>query len=296
MAELKNQGYIYIGFNPYHRDNWLKIGCTKRAPKIRLKELSRATGVLGDYELVYEEYLENYKYIEKLIHEKLKNYRIPKNSSSHKQKEMFNLSLQEAIFKIQELTQREIYRIEKLSKNERHILTSNMTLRWFCYPQDLIMICRYENIFHLAEVKPNVEIWECKNGDQILITNEEFNIFYFQKKDFFTINGSLSEVVSLYPGDRIAWIGKNKIDSSEYSILSILDCRTYTKLMGFSTDLIFVDGLPIQFGLVPNGILSNPTVPKICHETFSKIRELGIPRNLPNPLEKLEDSILSNNV
>lgn len=295
MAELKNQGYIYIGINPDHRDNLLKIGCTKRAPKIRLKELSRATGVPGHYELVYEEYLENYDYIEKLIHKKLKTYRIPKSPYSRKQKEIFNLSLQEAIFQIQELTQREIYSIEKLSKNQRHILTSNMTLRWFCYPQDLIMICRYENIFHLAEGKPNVEIWECKDGDQILIT-DEFNISSFQKQDFFTINGSLSEVVSLFPGDRIAWIGKNQINSPEYSILTILDCRTHTKLMGFSTDLIFVDGFPIQFGSVPNGVLSNPTLPHICHETFLKVRELGIPRNLPNPLEKLEDSILSNNV
>jgi hypothetical protein len=56
----------------------IKIGCTKRSPEERKRELSRATGVPIDFEIEYEIYSTDIKRIEKEIHFKLSDYKFGK--------------------------------------------------------------------------------------------------------------------------------------------------------------------------------------------------------------------------
>jgi hypothetical protein len=123
-------GYIYILENPGLKDNLLKIGYTKRTPELRAKELS-TTGVPDQFKVVYKEDVPNYKIAEKIIHNNLKDY--------HYNKEFFQLPIQEAISKIQSVTQREIY--TTITEKDVMIFNGSMTLKWFCYPGDFISLC-----------------------------------------------------------------------------------------------------------------------------------------------------------
>lgn len=85
-----SEGYIYILKNPLYKDNIIKIGKTGRSPKERSEELSRETGVPGDFEILYKLEVSNCNIAEKLVHEKLKSYRIADG------KEFFRLPISEA--------------------------------------------------------------------------------------------------------------------------------------------------------------------------------------------------------
>ena len=69
------RGWIYIMSNPSYMSDLIKIGCSKSDPKIRLNELSKASGVPMPFELEYCVLVEDYKNVEKKIHMLLKNDR-----------------------------------------------------------------------------------------------------------------------------------------------------------------------------------------------------------------------------
>jgi hypothetical protein len=93
-------GYIYIMYNPSLRENLVKIGKTKRTAKIRAKELSRSTGVPGTFLIAKEFLVNDSDLIEKQIHKELVSFRYSKN------KEFFEMSLAEAIDKVEEIISR----------------------------------------------------------------------------------------------------------------------------------------------------------------------------------------------
>ncbi|MBL7663523.1 MAG: GIY-YIG nuclease family protein [Bacteriovoracaceae bacterium] len=75
----------------------VKIGKTKRDTELRAKELSRPTGVPGNFIVAYEVETEHYSELEKLIHKKLK----PLRHST--KKEFFEIPLKAAISELQTL-------------------------------------------------------------------------------------------------------------------------------------------------------------------------------------------------
>lgn len=161
-----SQGFIYILENHAYRENILKIGQTTRSPQIRAEELF-STGVPGKFIIFYQENVPDCKLAEKRIHEKLSKYRYDER------REFFVLPLQEAIFKVQEVTQREYY--QNINSSHVHLFKEGMTMRWFCYDQDFIFIARYENPFLSQE--PNIiDLWNCAYCDQFLITNQPYNL------------------------------------------------------------------------------------------------------------------------
>ncbi len=90
------RGYVYILFNPSLRSNQFKIGLTTHSPEDRARELSRATGVVQPYEVVYSVAVDNCAAAERLVHQKLAQYRIAK--------EFFELPLSVAVTTLNEIS------------------------------------------------------------------------------------------------------------------------------------------------------------------------------------------------
>lgn len=275
--EIMSKGSIYILQNPAFRENMLKIGRTEGGIQKRAKQLF-TTGVPDEFIVCYEEDVPDCVLAEKLIHKKLSNYRYKKN------REFFVIPLTEAISKVQAVTQRELYQ-HHLKKYLVHLLKENMTMRWFCHKQDFILVTRYQNPFISNELDI-VDLWNCEYGDQFLLTNRPCDDPSELASDR-AIQGFLTDVFDIYPGDRIAWVGKTRDESSkapQFSILGILDCLTYAKIARCPKD--FVQS-PYGFSIPSSDTFwfseqQHPGL-SVLQEAISKIKEMGIPRTWGKP-------------
>lgn len=81
-------GYVYIMTN-YFYGNLLKIGHTQNRPDVRANDLTRQTGVLGDFIVEWYAEVSNCKIAEQLIHLLFDNYKVAK--------EFFHVDLEESI-------------------------------------------------------------------------------------------------------------------------------------------------------------------------------------------------------
>jgi hypothetical protein len=269
------KGSIYIMENPSFKENMLKIGRTEGEPQRRAKKLF-TTGVPDKFTISYEEDVSDCILAEKLIHKKLKKFRYKKN------REFFVLPLQEAISQVQEVTQRGMYQPQNLTDSIWHTLNENMTVRWLCYSHDFVALIRYPHPL-LDEIEM-VDIWQCEEGDQFMITDrpcDDPSDIALDK----AINGHLIDFWDIYPSDRIIWVGKPRInsqDSSEYSILSILDCQSYAKMARFPKDFYCIEGYPVPAGdLLWFGANSKPQ--QALREAVLKIKERGSPHTWGRP-------------
>lgn len=71
-----NAGYVYVMRSAAHQKDVFKIGLTKRDAETRSKELSRSTSSPDHFLVVQEWYIKDCILAEKLIHEKLKAFRV----------------------------------------------------------------------------------------------------------------------------------------------------------------------------------------------------------------------------
>ncbi|MGO7306901.1 GIY-YIG nuclease family protein [Rhizobium ruizarguesonis] len=85
------EGYIYILFNRAFQNDQYKIGMTTKTGEERARELSAATGIPRDFEVLYELLVIDCKRAEQLLHDKLRRYRSAGN------REFFQIPLKEAI-------------------------------------------------------------------------------------------------------------------------------------------------------------------------------------------------------
>jgi hypothetical protein len=83
-------GYIYILINPALKE-LIKIGMTTRTPEERAKELSAQTGIPTSFHVAYESEVSDCKRLEKIIHQRLENFRYSRN------REFFSIKLKDAI-------------------------------------------------------------------------------------------------------------------------------------------------------------------------------------------------------
>jgi len=72
----QNGGYIYVMRSAAHKKDIFKIGLTKRSPEVRSRELSYSTSSPDHFLVVEEWYVNDCILAEKLIHDKLKDYRV----------------------------------------------------------------------------------------------------------------------------------------------------------------------------------------------------------------------------
>ena len=85
---MTDKGYVYVLTNPSFRDDWVKIGKSKRLPDVRGKELSN-TAVPLDYEVYATLHTMRFNEAEKMIHnfiDKISDLRI------NKRREFFNIA------------------------------------------------------------------------------------------------------------------------------------------------------------------------------------------------------------
>jgi hypothetical protein len=87
-------GFIYILTNPSLKKDLLKIGKATRTPEERASELA-ATGVPGDFRVVYKQAVADCDLVERMIHQELASYRYREN------REFFELPIDEAISTLQ---------------------------------------------------------------------------------------------------------------------------------------------------------------------------------------------------
>jgi hypothetical protein len=102
------EGYIYILFNRAFQNNHYKIGMTTKTPEERARELSAATGIPHDFEVLYEQRVIDCKQAERLLHNKLHRYR------SASKREFFQIPLKEAIRALEGVAD-EIGRVENVT-------------------------------------------------------------------------------------------------------------------------------------------------------------------------------------
>ncbi|PFG08333.1 T5orf172 domain-containing protein [Marinobacter sp. LV10MA510-1] len=75
-SNTENEGYIYVMRSAAHDKNVFKVGLTRRAPEERSKELSRSTSSPDHFHVMEEWDVEDCVLAEKLIHEKLSEFRV----------------------------------------------------------------------------------------------------------------------------------------------------------------------------------------------------------------------------
>jgi hypothetical protein len=84
-------GKIYILRNSAFKDGVVKIGLTERNSEIRSNEISSATGVPIQFEVLFEDDVLDVKMAEKKIHQRLEKYRV------NPKREFFKLPLKLAV-------------------------------------------------------------------------------------------------------------------------------------------------------------------------------------------------------
>jgi hypothetical protein len=84
-------GFLYILRNEQYPVFVVKIGRTTRKSEERAKEISGATGVVGEFQVLFEERVADIALAEKLVHDRLAGYRVQEN------REFFRVPYKEAI-------------------------------------------------------------------------------------------------------------------------------------------------------------------------------------------------------
>lgn len=100
------EGYIYILFNRAFQNDHYKIGMTTKTPEERAREISNATGVPRAFEVLYEQRVTDCQRAERLLHQRLHQYRSAGN------REFFELPLKAAVKALEDVAD-EVGRIEQ---------------------------------------------------------------------------------------------------------------------------------------------------------------------------------------
>ncbi|MFW3473992.1 GIY-YIG nuclease family protein [Streptomyces microflavus] len=163
MSE-SSRGVIYVLANSLI-PGVLKIGRTARESSERAKEISNATGVPAEYEVIYDQVVSDAKAAEKELHSLLRSSRV------NPRREFFKISIREAIRHVQQICDqykvneaREAVEIDALPALEdrmrRWLRRDLVAVRFVQYPDlclvkwtvqpDHRKIAAFENIFDLA--------------------------------------------------------------------------------------------------------------------------------------------------
>jgi hypothetical protein len=99
------EGYVYILLNRAFQNDHYKIGMTTKTPEERAREISNATGVPRGFEVLYEQRVVDCQQAERLLHQRLHQYRSASN------REFFQIPLKAAIKALENVAD-EIGRVE----------------------------------------------------------------------------------------------------------------------------------------------------------------------------------------
>ncbi len=114
MQRTDDEGFVYILSNPAYKNNFVKIGKTSVSPRSRASELS-TTGVPTPFSVEYYCKAKDYHRLEKRVHQYLQKERVsPK-------KEFFEITIDRAIFAIQELGKNDILHEEIAAEKRKEM-------------------------------------------------------------------------------------------------------------------------------------------------------------------------------
>jgi len=112
-----SEGYIYILLNRAFQNDHYKIGMTTKTPEERARELSAATGIPRDFEVLYEQRVTDCERAERLLHRKIHQFRSGSN------REFFQIPLKIAIKALDGVAD-EIGRVDDVLESEVQTLPS----------------------------------------------------------------------------------------------------------------------------------------------------------------------------
>ncbi|WP_186338683.1 GIY-YIG nuclease family protein [Chromobacterium vaccinii] len=72
---MKIKGFIYLASNAGFKDNLLKIGISKKQPRLRLTALSKSTAAPAEFKLLYASSTVDAKRVESRVHSLLRKHR-----------------------------------------------------------------------------------------------------------------------------------------------------------------------------------------------------------------------------
>jgi hypothetical protein len=104
------EGYIYILLNRAFQNDHYKIGMTTKTPEERARELSAATGIPRDFEVLYEQRVTDCQRAERLLHHKLHQHRSASN------REFFQIPIKAAIKALEDVAD-EIGRVDDVTES-----------------------------------------------------------------------------------------------------------------------------------------------------------------------------------
>ena len=105
MVMVMAEGYIYILLNRAFQNDHYKIGMTTKTSENRARELSSATGVPREFEVLYDQRVIDCHQAERLLHQRLDQYRSAGN------REFFQIPLKAAIKALEDVAD-EIGRVD----------------------------------------------------------------------------------------------------------------------------------------------------------------------------------------
>jgi len=95
-TNVPNAQWVYVLSNP-SMPGMVKIGYTNNEPDVRVKEINRATGIPTDFIVEFALPCVNGYEVEQLVHEELEDLRV------NNRKEFFKISVEDAVYLIQEI-------------------------------------------------------------------------------------------------------------------------------------------------------------------------------------------------
>ncbi|MBM3580498.1 MAG: GIY-YIG nuclease family protein [Alphaproteobacteria bacterium] len=191
-----SEGYIYILFNRAFQKDHYKIGKTTKTPELRAAEISSATGVPQNFEVLYEEQVVDCEKAERLVHQKLSSFRSSTN------REFFVIPLKTAIKVISEVA-KEIGKIEK-PEEFSYSFDQSMELKDRESDTGELKIIAPGNS---NRVKPRISPKSSVTfNDHASYTDEaRRQLLYQLRQDIIKLDNRLGEAEICTPGQRIAY-------------------------------------------------------------------------------------------
>ena len=186
------EGYIYILLNRAFQNDHYKIGMTTKAPEERARQLSSATGIPRDFEVLYEQRVIDCKQAEWLLHRRLSQYR----STG---KEFFQIPLKAAI-KALEMSPTKL--AGSMSWRACHRLRSPTMMRYPRAGEISVMSSRPRRKTSTKKATPTIVTFD----DHASYTDAVRQpILYDLRNRVFGLDGSLRQTEQCTPGQRIAY-------------------------------------------------------------------------------------------
>ena len=249
--QKKDEQYVYILSNPYY-GNRLKVGRSTNHPEVRAKELSRLTGVIGEFYVEWSIEVPDSKSAEAMAHFVLKEYKF--------QKEFFSIDLNLAIEKLLvnltrqfKIEKPEIYKGSKSSFAPTLPITTNQTKLKFRDENDEIEILKAQ-ISRLESEKLHLEKGLC-DVKKFIVTNPEIYFEQIWEEAHFLAKSAADVTKKEFGSSKISWgfitfpvnnLFSNWLINSDHAVIKVFQDGHENKEFGHDFDSEYPVSLKLE--------------------------------------------------